>query len=179
MDGKVVVLYSSKYGGSKKYAELISKKLNSYIFDINNFDKSVLMKAETIIFGAGVYAGSVNNIKMFGELAYLIQGKRFIVFTCGLTDRDDNSGITLIDNNLNKALKELEFKYYYYMGKIDYAKLNFIDKIIMKVLVKSLSKKSENDLTKHDKLILSTYGQVLDLINEDSIEDLIKYVRGV
>ena len=37
---KTLVIYFSKYGTTKKYAEIISKELGCEIFSINNFGSS-------------------------------------------------------------------------------------------------------------------------------------------
>lgn len=179
MNKNILVIYSSKYGSSEIYAKLIGEKLNCLVIDILDCKKINLQNYSTIIYGAGVYAGSLRNIKLFRKLISGFNIKNIIICATGITNTKDASGISEIDNNIEQELYGLRYKCFHFMGRIKYNKLGISHKLMMKVLFKAINSKEEKNLTEHEKLILKTYGDVLDLIDRDSIEDLINYIKGV
>jgi menaquinone-dependent protoporphyrinogen IX oxidase len=58
---KALVLYFSKYGSTKKYAEWIASELNGDIYNIKKFNQNSLKEYDTIILGSGLYAGKIEQ----------------------------------------------------------------------------------------------------------------------
>lgn len=58
---KIAVVYKSKYGSSKKYAEWIADELKAELFEHSKIKKDDLLKYDTIIYGGGLYAGSISG----------------------------------------------------------------------------------------------------------------------
>jgi len=54
---KTLVIYSSKYGHTKKYAEWLAEDLNADICDDKNLKKEMLNSYSVILFGSSLYAG--------------------------------------------------------------------------------------------------------------------------
>jgi menaquinone-dependent protoporphyrinogen IX oxidase len=61
---KVLVMYFSKYGHTKKYAEWIALELNGDIYNIKNIKSSILKNYDAIILGSGLYAGKIEGINI-------------------------------------------------------------------------------------------------------------------
>ena len=59
---KTVVIYESKYGTTKKYAEWIADALSCDLFEKKSITPSALTGYDTIIYGGGLYAGGVSGI---------------------------------------------------------------------------------------------------------------------
>ena len=57
-----VVVYKSKYGSTKKYAEWIAEELKCDIFDMKNITVDFLLKYDVIIYGGGLYAEIINGL---------------------------------------------------------------------------------------------------------------------
>ena len=56
---KTVVIYKSKHGSTKKYAEWIGEELECPVFSADDFSKKELEDYENIIFGGCVQAGGI------------------------------------------------------------------------------------------------------------------------
>ena len=52
---KIVVVYKSKYGSTKKYAEWIAKAAHADLFPCSKISIEKLMEYDTIIYGGGLY----------------------------------------------------------------------------------------------------------------------------
>jgi len=61
---KVLIMYFSKYGSTKKYAEWIASELNGDIFNIKNIKQNILENYDTIILGSGLYAGRIEGLNI-------------------------------------------------------------------------------------------------------------------
>ncbi|WP_253199588.1 flavodoxin domain-containing protein [Clostridium gasigenes] len=55
---KSVIVYKSKYGSTKVYAQWIAKKLEADIYEVNEVKVDKLLDYNNIIFGGGLYAGA-------------------------------------------------------------------------------------------------------------------------
>jgi menaquinone-dependent protoporphyrinogen IX oxidase len=54
-----LVLYFTKYGSTKKYAEWIAEELKGDIFDIKDARPNQLHEYDVILLGSALYAGSI------------------------------------------------------------------------------------------------------------------------
>ena len=59
-----VVLYGSKYGSTKQYAEWIAEELNADLLDVNDANLQNIKNYDTIIYGGAVYAGGITGINL-------------------------------------------------------------------------------------------------------------------
>ena len=59
---KIVVMYQSKYGATKKYAEWLSKELSCDIFETKKAKVEGVLTYDTIVLGGGIYASGIAGI---------------------------------------------------------------------------------------------------------------------
>ena len=57
-----IVIYKSKYGSTKAYAEWISEELNCRAIDVKTVKIADLTEYDTIIYGGGLYAEVIAGI---------------------------------------------------------------------------------------------------------------------
>ena len=62
---KIVVMYYSKYGSTKRYAEWIASEINGDIYSIKKVNQNILENYDIIILGSGLYAGKIEGINIF------------------------------------------------------------------------------------------------------------------
>lgn len=55
----IVVVYESKYGSTRQYAEWIAEELKAALFKRSDMDVSKLKEYNTIIYGGGLYASGI------------------------------------------------------------------------------------------------------------------------
>jgi len=174
-----IVIYTSKRGSTKQYAEWIAEALSCPLFEKKSVTASDLEKADTLIYGGGLYAGGVSGIKLLTENWNLISNKKIALFTCGLANPKETQNVTNIREGIQKVLSPEMFEkitFFHFYGGIDYSRLGFIHKSMMAMLRKMLLKKDESELTYEDKGLLNTYGGVVDFTDKESIRPLIEWV---
>lgn len=176
-----IVIYSSKYGTTKKYAQWLAEELDCEFFDYKKVKTKDLLKYDNIIYGGALYAGGVSGIKFLIKSFESIKDKRIVLFTCGLSDPNNEENINNITNNLYKVItsemKE-KIKVFHLRGGIDYSKLGFIHKTMMSMLVNTIKDKPIEELNSESKEMLETYGKVVDFTDKTTIEPIVSYVRS-
>lgn len=176
---KMVVIYESRYGSTKRYAEWIAQALSCPLFERKKFHPEDLSQYEIIIYGGGLYAGGVSGIKLITQNWDILSGKKTVLFTCGIADPKDPDNISAIRTSLGKVLsKEMQehLLIFHLRGRLDYSGLNLIHRSMMSMLRKMLLKKDTHTLRDEDRLLLDTYGKCIDFTDPKSIQPLVASV---
>lgn len=171
---KTVVIYKSKSGFVKNYAEWIAGDLSADIFEATEIDLDKLKTYDTIIYGGGLYAVGINGIKFITQNLNELKDKNIIVYASGASPSRDE----IRDEVKNRNFKLDEQKYiefFYLRGGFDYDKLTFMDKRLMRLMKFKLQKKK--DLTPDEKGMLEAYDNPVDFTNKKNIKEIIDYVN--
>ncbi len=178
---KIVVVYESKYGYTRRYAKWIAEELSCPIFERKKFRPKNFSQYDVIIYGGGLYAGGISGIRLLADNPAALSGRKLILFTCGLSDTDNPDNIAKIRSSLAGSLpKELteQVHCFHLRGGIDYLRLSFVHRSMMAMLCKMLRKKGEDAISDEDRQILKTYGKQLDFTERESIRPLVEYASS-
>ncbi|MBQ8614160.1 MAG: flavodoxin [Ruminiclostridium sp.] len=171
---KTIVVYKSKTGYTKRYAQWIAEELNCDIKE--NPSLSDIMVYDTIIFGGGMYAGGMNGAKLITKNLDKLSGKKLVLFAVGSNPGKDKDIIPFW-NRLIPAEQQKSIGHFYLRGGFDFNKLGTADKILMNMLKMHLQKIENPD---EDTLgLLAAYDNPVDFTDKDNIKELIDYVRSV
>lgn len=179
---KSVVIYESKYGATRKYAEWIAESLACDLFERKGVKPLQLMQYDTIVYGGGLYAGGVSGIKLLVDNFGSLGDKNIVLFTCGLADPTDPENIDNIRSGLAKVLTaemQKNIKVFHLRGGIDYAALGFIHKSMMGMLYKMVKRKDPATLKNDEKGIIATYGAAVDFTDRETLRPLLDYISGL
>ena len=61
----ILIIYKSKYGAAREYAQLLGKALNTAPVSIDQARSQMVASADTIILCGGIYASSKENRRRF------------------------------------------------------------------------------------------------------------------
>ncbi len=176
--GKIVVVYKSKYGHTKKYAEWLSEELNCHLYDASQTTTDMLLKYDTVIYGGGLYASGILGVNLITKNFDKLINKNIIIFTVGLADPNIKSQFNGI---LNKNFTDEMQKYisvFHLRGGINYKQLGFVHKAMMAAL-KAMVKSKKEGITEEDRMMLDTYGGKVDFTNKSTIEPIVSYVKSL
>ena len=178
---KALVMYSSKYGTTKKYAEWIAEEIKGDIFDIKDVRQCKLYDYDIIVLGSGLYAGKIKGINLLVNDYNKIKDKKLVVFTCGLADYTNMKNVNNIKMRLQKIIPNNIFeniKIFYLQGGINYKNLNIKHKIMMGMLRKMVLRKGFDKMNDEDKEFLETYGQTLDFTEKSKVKEIINFCNN-
>lgn len=177
---KTVVVYSSKYGSTKKYAEWLADELKCDLKDKNSISIDELMQYDTIVYGGGLYAGGVNGIDIFTKHFDKLKDKNLVLYTCGISDPKIEDNINNIRKNISKVFNEEmteKIKVFHLRGSMDYSKLSLKHSMMMKMLKAMILKKDKSKLTDEDRQIIDTFGTAIDFTDKESIKPIVEYLK--
>lgn len=180
---KTVVIYKSKYGNTRFYAEWIARKLNCDVYELSGFNKNRLREYSTVIFGGGLYGGKINGISFVRNNFSRIDKKRLIVFTVGLENPQMPETVAklgkVIETTFDREMISL-ISFFHFRGGIDYRHLGPIHEFTLYLMKRKLDKKEieYEEMTNEEKLLFDTYGKRMDFSDRDAIEPLLKHLRN-
>ena len=174
---KNIIIYGSHYGTTKQYADELSKKtnINSISFEkvshVNDYDN--------IIYIGGLYAGGVLGMSKTLKKINNISNKKIIIVTVGLADPTDKTNISNIRNNIKNQISRDIFekaKIFHLRGGIDYSKLNFAHKTMMKLLYNAVKNLPEEKQTPEDRAMIETYNKKVNFIDFSGLDKIINKI---
>jgi len=171
---KIAVIYKSKYGATRRYAEWVAEALEAPLFEASAVNPSQLQEYDIVIYGGGLYAGGVSGVKLVTKNAC----KSLIVFTVGLADPEITDYTVVVSKSFT-AEQLADVKVFHWRGGMDYAELGFIDRRLMAMVKKLAEKKTPEERTSEDLGIIESYGKKVDFTDKSVIAPLIEYVRSL
>ena len=169
---KTVVIYKSKHGSTKKYAEWIGEELECPVLSADDFSKKELEDYENIIFGGCVQAGGIMGFDLIKKNMRRLAGKKLVIFAVGLNIMQKETRMQLREINFNRR-KVAHLTCYYCPGAYDPEKIRGIDAGIMKMMVNMLEKKPSLETTEEDRRLLKNVKNGADLTDRKYIEPII------
>ena len=169
----VVVIYKSKYGTTKQYAEWIAQALDVPVFEASKVKPPQLLSYDVVVYGGGLYAGGIDGI----ELVTKNPCKSLVVFTVGLANPDITDYSAILKKNFSPDLLSTT-KVFHLRGGINYKKLGIVHKGMMAMLKKLITNKPEAELSSDDKALLETYGDAVDFTDKKTIEPVVEFIKG-
>ncbi|MCL2851891.1 MAG: flavodoxin domain-containing protein [Defluviitaleaceae bacterium] len=168
----VAVIYKSKYGTTKQYAQWIAEALDAALLEASEIKPPQLMSYEVVVYGGGLYAGGIDGVKIVTKNPC----KSLVVFTVGLADPNVTDYSVILKKNFTQEQLSAT-RIFHLRGGIDYNKLSIVHKGLMTLLRKMSLKKDVSELTDEDKLFLETYGAKLYFMDKDSIDPIVAFVK--
>jgi len=175
---KILIVYWSKTGFVKKYAEWLAEELEADIISGEEVTKDKLKEYDSYIFGGSLYAVGINGADFIKKNIRELEGKKTAVFATGASSATKE----VIEEVKNKNFTEEEqkyFKFFYLRGGFNYSKLGFKDKVLMGIMKWKLnSKKNKGEkLTEEEKGMLAAYEEPVDFTERENIREIVEYFK--
>jgi len=172
----IVVIYSSKYGTTKQYAQWIAEALNAKLFERHKIKADQLNDFDIVIYGGGLYAGGISGVNLVTKNPC----KNLVIFTVGLAPPESTDYSGILEKNLTSEMIQ-NTKIFHLHGGIDYKKLGIVHKAMMvtmmMIIKKAVAKKDESEISNEDKEFLASYGKKMDFTSRQNILPLVEYVN--
>ena len=155
------IIYKSKTGHTKKYAEMLGEKLNMPFYEIKEAEKK-LNKNDEII-----YLGWICATRIVGLNKIL---KKYKVNCCGAVGAYPKT-----DENVQniKNANNMKIPLFYMQGGIDYTKLNKIYKKLLQAIRKTIQNSSDNV----DKEIVEMFEKGKSFVCEENLKEIEEYLK--
>ena len=174
-----IIIYGSHYGTTKQYAEELSRITNIKVISFEKVNQ--INDYDNIIYLGGLYAGGVLGMSKTLKKLNNIANKTIIIATVGLADPTDETNINNIRNNIKSQISKEIFekaKIFHLRGGINYSKLNFAHKTMMKLLYNAIKNLPQEKQTAEDKAMIETYNKKVDFIDFSSLNKIIDVIKN-
>lgn len=172
-----IVIYKSKYGSTKGYAEWIAEELGCKAVDAADFKPTNFDGYDTIVYGGGLYAEMIAGISLITKNFDKLTEKKIAVFSTGLTPLDcrEYYDKMVIEKNFRQGVP-VNVKIFNFMGKMIIDELSLPHKAAIKMLKKVMSgKKNPTDM---EKLLIDLCDTDGDFTDRNEIAELVEYIKG-
>lgn len=173
---KKVVVYKSKTGYTKEYAQWIAEELNCDLLENTDLKVDVLLQYDVIIYGGGMYAGGINGLNLIKKNMEKLVGKHIIVWATGANPGRKEEMDAVWDRHFDKE-QQKRVKTYYLRGGFDYEKLGKADKFLMNLLKAKLER--EKNPSEDEKGMLHAYQVPENHCKKENIIPLLEYVGSL
>ena len=172
-----IVLYKSKYGSTKAYAQWIAEDLGCECKDAKGVKADDLLKYDTIIYGGGLYAEIIAGASLITKNIEKLKDKKLIIFTTGITPLDvrEYYDHEVLDKNIKPEIRQY-IKVYNFMGRMVLSELTAPHRAALKMLKKIMSGK-ENP-TDMEKLLVELCDADGDFTDRAQIAELVEYAKN-
>lgn len=172
---KSIVIYKSKYGSTRDYANWIADELGCDAIDAKKVKIGDLLGFDNIVFGGGLYAEMIAGITLISKNLDKLKDKKIAVFTTGITPLDcreyyDNE---VVPKNFKNGVPQ-NVKIFNYMGKMITEELTPVHKAAIVALKKLMSGKKNP--TEMEKLLIDLCDVSGDFCDKNAIKELVEYI---
>ena len=176
---KSIIVYGSNYGTTKQYANELSRRTNMKAISFKKVNQQI-NDYDNIIYLGALYAGGVLGMSKTLKKLNNISNKKIIIVTVGLSDPTDEVNKNNIINNIKNQMPKKFFekaKIFHLRGGIDYSKLNFAHKTMMKLLYNAVKSLPEEKQSAEDRAVIETYNKKVNFIDFSSLDKIITEVQ--
>ena len=168
---KILVTYKSKTGFAKKYAEIIGNEVKANVLELGKVTANKMSEYDVIVYGGGLYAGSINGYKQAKTMFESSTAKEFVLFATGATPNVMKEKIEEVWK-ANLAEEQESIPHFYMQGGLCYEKMGLLSKGLLKMMASTLEKEYGYDENSEGPSIRSSH----DISSKEYTEDLVNYL---
>ena len=133
---RILIIYHSKTGFSKRYAQWLAEELNGRTLPFRDRKSADLTEYDTIILTGGLYAGQMSGLKWLKKQLPALAGKRLAAVAVGCAP----IGIPGQAESMAQLFGGTpEIQGFYCQGGLDYEHMGAVDRAMMAALRAALS----------------------------------------
>ena len=170
-----VVLYRSKYGATKRYANWLSEEMGFDCTEIGKASWRAVERCSTIVLCGGIYASGIAGLAFLRKNASRLRGRKIAVLSVGASPYEEKAFHALAQHNLRGDLAGIPL--FYGRGAWDEGRMTFGDRALCKLLQRSIAKKDPQELEPWMQALLCASGQVCDWTDRSYLAPLLDYLQ--
>ena len=170
---KAIVIYCSKTGFTKRYAQWIAQELGCDAVPVQK--KMELSGYDAVIFGSWLMAGSVRKAAWFKKQMKAVPGKKIVFATGSMPGNADEAIAQIFEKNFS-ADERQQLKLFCFQGGLNYEKMGTVERFMMRMLCRML--RNKKDASPEDDAMLKLIEKAFDGTDRSAVAPLVKAVRG-
>lgn len=172
---KGIILYQSKYGATKKYADWLVEETGYDCIETKNAKIADLHNYDVIILGGGVYASGIAGLQFLKKNIGQLEDKKIAVFAVGASPYDEKAIQQGREMHFKDALSNIPS--FYCRGAWDEERMNFGDRTLCKMLQKAVAKQNPDEYEPWQKALMCAVGQKCDWTDKKYLEPVLQFIE--
>lgn len=169
-----VLIYHSRYGHTKKYAQWIGQQLGLSPIAYSDVTNDIIENSDIIIYGAPLYTGKFKT----HPLIIKSSNKKLIFFIVGSTNPNDLNTDEIYKKSLpDKVIENANF--FHFIAGFNYPKLSIIHKFMMKLIRPEFDKVPVEKRSPEYQRLLDNFFLGYDNSDKDSTLPLIEHINNI
>lgn len=173
---KFMIVYGSKYGSTKRYADKLGEMTG---FEVTDYQALTDLTAyEGVIHLGSLLGGGVRGL---GKTMKLIApGSSLFIVTVGLADVKNQENTDRLKESLKQQISSDWYdraKIFHLRGAMDYNKLGFLHRLMMKMVLRKVNKIDENKRTQEEQEMIETFGKSVDFVDFESLNPIVRSIE--
>lgn len=173
---KGIILYQSKYGATKMYAEWLVEKTGYDCVETKCVKAVELQKYDVIVLGGGVYASGIAGLHFLKKNINSVLDKKVAVFAVGASPYDEKAIMQIREIHFKDELSKVPL--FYCRGAWDEERMSFRDRTLCKMLQKAVAKQNPEEYESWQKALMCAVGQKCDWTDKKYLEPMLKFIEG-
>ena len=172
---KGIILYTSKYGATKRYAEWLAEETGFDCVETGKAKIEEVKRYDTILLGGGIYASGINGLSFLRKNIAQLRGKKVIVFCDGASPYEETAFQQIVAHNLKDSLAGLPC--FYCRGGWDPGAMSFVDRNLCKMLRKAVAKKKPEDREIWEKALMEAGDNKCDWTDRSFLAPILDAIK--
>ena len=172
---KGIILYQSKYGATKKYADWLVEETGFDCVTTKNAKIETVRNYDVIILGGGVYASGIAGLQFLKKNTNQLTDKKIAVFAVGASPYDEGAIQQVRAMHFKDEISNVPL--FYCRGAWDEEKMKFGDRILCRMLQKTVAKQNPDEYEPWQKALMCAVGQKCDWTDKAYLEPLLKHIK--
>ncbi|MBA4423500.1 MAG: hypothetical protein C0390_10470 [Syntrophus sp. (in: bacteria)] len=165
---KVLIVYQSKYGSTKQYAQWIHQEIKADLVNIENGDKPDPAGYDIIVIGGSVRIGNIVVAPFIKEHWSVMKGKKVVLFTTSATPPQHPKIQSIYEKSLPEEIRK-EIKYFPLPGRISTENLTLFDQLLIAI----------GKIMEQDETLKKDMGKDFDGVRRENLLPLLEYLEDV
>ena len=162
---KTIIVYESKTGFTERYARWAAEELGCECISLKNASKDKLAGYDRVIFGGWIMANMISGLPKLREMGV----SPAAVFAVGASPAFEEVITQMREQN---QLGETPF--FYYEGGVDFDRLGFVQRMMLKTMKKMTEKKK--DMTRQETAIVQLLAGNFDHTDREQMKGMLAYL---
>ena len=178
---KSIVIYTSKRGSTKQYAEWIAEDLGCEAVTLADAKELDLYSYDCIIYGGWIRGSGIVDFDKFARMLDEQLMKRLLVFGVGFADETAENYAQVWGYSLGKIDPKNENRVLLYIlgGRYDPAQVTGLDKFLMKTMRAVLLSGSTTDAKGRANMMKERIDKGCDMVRRENVDSLVKDAKKI
>ena len=172
---KGIILYQSKYGATKKYAQWIQEETGFACVETKCATVKMLEEYDTIVLGGGVYASGIAGFSFLKKNIDKLETKKIAVFCVGASPYDEKAIAQIRELHFKDKLSNIPL--FYCRGAWDEDAMKFGDRTLCKMLQKAVAKQDPNTFEPWQTALFDAVGQKCDWTDKKYLKPIMNFCK--